>query len=54
MHKGLLFAMNEQLIEPTERVPWRMGRSGIQAWYMYNFTTSNFGHCEIHAIREEI
>ena len=54
MHSGLLFTMCENFTEQTERAPWRIGRSGMHVWYIYNFITPKFGSCEIQCIREEI
>lgn len=33
---------------------WRVGTSGIHAWYIYNYLPPAFGNCEIHALREEL
>jgi hypothetical protein len=52
-YSGIFFAMTEFSKLPWN-TPWRVGRSGIQAWYIYNFVPPSWGDCEIHAIRDEI
>ena len=34
--------------------PWQSGRSGVHAWYLYNYVPPAFGSCAYHMIREEI
>ncbi len=34
--------------------PWQHGRSGVHAWYLYNYVPPAFGSCALHMIREEI
>ena len=53
-YRGLLFITTSQTVEKTEIAPWKIGRSGVHAWYIYNFVTSSFGSCEIHSVREEL
>ena len=56
LQRGLLFASSA----PTgggvrkEWTGWQFGRSGVHAWYIYNYIPPAFGSCTIHAIREEI
>jgi hypothetical protein len=54
MYRGILFAMKEQFVAPPRGSSWRVGTSGIHAWYMYNFLPPTFGSCELQAIREEL
>ena len=53
LYGGLFFIMAEQALEKLS-APWKVGQSGVHAWYIYNFITPKFGSCEIQVIREEI
>jgi len=53
-YRGVLFITTAQTVEKKEIAPWKIGRSGVHAWYIYNFVTSSFGSCEIHSVREEL
>lgn len=50
---GIFFTMTEFSKLPWTS-PWRVGHSGLQAWYIYNFVPPSWGDCELHAIRDEI
>ena len=54
MYTGVLFIMREQCMEPTLGASWRVGWSGVHAWYIYNFLPPTFGGCELQVVREEI
>jgi hypothetical protein len=49
---GILFALGSA--SAPWSAPWVAGRSGVHAWYMYNFVPPAFGSCELYAVREEI
>lgn len=49
---GILFASGGS--DEVWLAPWQPGRSGIHAWYLYNYVPPAFGSCAIHMIREEI
>jgi hypothetical protein len=49
---GILFASGG--IDELWLAPWQPGRSGIHAWYLYNYVPPAFGSCALHMIREEI
>ena len=51
---GILFALGSAGSTEDWKAPWVAGRSGVHAWYMYNFVPPAFGSCELHAVREEI
>ena len=51
--KGLVFVMTEYGIS-SWNYPWRIGTSGIHAWYIYNYLPPTFGNCELHTVREEL
>lgn len=53
LYGGLFFIMTEHALEKLP-APWKVGQSGVHAWYIYNFITPKFGSCEIQVIREEI
>jgi hypothetical protein len=38
----------------TANPEWKIGRSGVQAMYIYNYMPPAFGSCRIHMIRSEI
>lgn len=52
-YEGIFFTMVEYAVGKWSS-NWQLGKSGIHAWYIYNFVVPMFGNCEIMAIREEI
>ena len=56
-YDGLLFASSTRMGGGASRdwdPPWVVGRSGVHAWYIYNYIPPSFGACELHIVREEI
>ena len=53
---GLLFASSSPIGGGVARdwALWHYGRSGVHAWYIYNYVPPAFGSCLFHAIRDEI
>jgi len=53
---GLLFASSSPIGGGVTRdwALWHYGRSGVHAWYIYNYVPPAFGSCLFHAIRDEI
>lgn len=53
---GLLFASSSPIGGGVARdwALWHYGRSGVHAWYIYNYVPPVFGSCLFHAIRDEI
>jgi hypothetical protein len=53
---GLLFASSSPIGGGVTRdwKAWNYGRSGVHAWYIYNYVPPAFGSCLFHAIRDEI
>lgn len=53
---GLLFASSSPIGGGVARdwALWHYGRSGVHAWYIYNYVPPSFGSCLFHAIRDEI
>ena len=56
INTGLLFASSSAIGGSVGRnwEFWNYGRSGVHAWYIYNYIPPAFGSCLFHAIREEI
>ena len=56
-YDGLLFASSACVGGGASKdweLPWVVGRSGVHAWYIYNYMPPSFGSCELHMVREEI
>jgi hypothetical protein len=53
-YSGVFFTMAEYFTRVDHAGSWQIGKSGYQAWYIYNYITPKFGSYEIHAIREDI